>query len=257
MALGVGALFMPPSSPATAQDSQASEATTDLPNLTEAQVERIVRDYLLTNPEIIEQALATLQLKREREEMLRAQKAITDQRELLFNNQLAPVVGNPDGEVEMVHLFYYQCGFCKGMAADLAAELGENGRVRAKFKEFPILGPASVLASRVAMAADRQGKYWDVHQALMSSRQRLSEPVIMAIAQNAGVDMEQLRQDMNDPLFMIHLQENRRMAESLGITGTPGFVIGREIFRGSMTPERLNAAIDQAEPIAIRDDERG
>ncbi|MBV6632369.1 MAG: thioredoxin domain-containing protein [Alphaproteobacteria bacterium] len=252
--MGLGWSLLPKTNLASAQDSDGAEA---LPALTEEQVEGIVRDYLLENPEIIERAMANLQAKREREAALRAQQAIVEQRELLFNNALDPVVGNPEGDVEMVHFFDYQCGFCKGMAQDLANTLEESGRVRAKFKEFPILGPESVIASRVAMAADRQGKYWEVHQALMNNRGRLSEPLIMALAQNAGVDMEKLRVDMNDPIILIHLQENRRMAERLGITGTPGFVIGQQIYRGSMSPTRLNEAIDLAAPSDQTDDQRG
>ena len=259
-AIMVAGLWATASQPVIAQGVSEDDP---LPRLSREQVEWIVRNYLLENPEIIEQAMTALEEKRRIEAAQAAQNTLKNNAELIFRDPMDPTIGNPEGTVDMVHFFDYQCGFCKNMARDLAQTLQPDGRVRAQFKEFPILGPASVVAARAAMAAERQGMYWDMHQALMNNRGRLSENRIFALAQGIGLDMQQLRRDMNDPAITQHLEKNRALANRLGIDGTPGFVIGSQIYPTSLSPENLRIAIDQAEaerekaPSEVTTDSRG
>jgi len=242
-----GALVMP-ALPAFAEEgTKPEELDFELPPMTREHVEWIVRDYLLSNPEVLEEAYSVLQERREREAKLRMDKALTLNADAYFNDPADPLIGNPDGTVNLVEFFDYQCGYCKSMAYDLDRRLTPDGKIRAKFKEFPILGPESVTAARAALAAEKQGKYWELHQALMNNHQRLSENRIFALAESVGLNIPKLRKDMDDPSIDNILQRNRKLADDLGITGTPGFVIGTDIYRGSMAPNVLDAAIEKAE----------
>jgi len=224
----------------------AQGTTTDLPPLSREQVEWIVREYLLNNPEVIEHSMAVLAERRAKDAEARAQRTVVEKSDALFNDDMDPLVGNPNGPVEMVHFFDYQCGYCKSMGPDLSRILTADGEVRAKFKEFPILGPASVIAARAAMAADKQDRYWDMHQALMGNRIRLTESRIFTIAQNLGLDVERLRHDMEDPAIDQQFAKNRQLASELGINGTPGFVIGEQIYPTSLQTNALRDAISKA-----------
>ena len=244
-------------------NAQNADDSDPLPPVSREQIEWVIQEYLLNNPEIIERAMAVLEERRSIEAARAARDLLEHNAETVFNDPMDPTIGNPDGSIQMVHFFDYQCGFCKSMAANLADTLTPDGRVRAQFKELPILGPESVVAAQAAMAADRQDKYWEMHQALMNNRGRLSENRIFAIAQTLGLDMTRLRQDMRDPAITAHLEKNRALAGQLGIQGTPGFVIGRDIYATSLSPENLRRALDHAErnqetsPVDADDDSRG
>ena len=226
--------------------ASAQSPDDELPRLSREQVEWIVRDYLLNNPEVIEQSMAVLEERRAAKAADQARKTLTEQADDLFYDQMDPEIGNPDGPVQMVHFFDYQCGYCKSMSRNLDLTLTADGDVRAKFKEFPILGPASVVAARAALAADKQGEYWAMHQALMGNRNRLTETRVFTIARDLGLDVSKLRDDMKDPAIDQQFAKNRRLAAQLGINGTPGFVIGNYVYPTSMQPEVLQEAIDRA-----------
>ena len=237
-------LAVAPSSLVTAQDASEDDP---LPPVSREQIEWVIENYLFENPEVIERALSVLEDRRAAEAARVVQDTLENNADVVYNDPMDPTLGNPEGTVDMVHFFDYQCGFCKSMANDLAMTLTPDGRVRAKFKEFPILGPASVVAARAALAADKQGEYWAMHQALMGNRGRLSEVRIFAIAQTLGLDVTRLREDMQDPAIDKQLEKNSQLAERLGIQGTPGFVIGRQVYATSLSPENLRRALDAAE----------
>lgn len=241
-----GMLLMAQFTLAPVASAQGPSPDDELPRLSREQVEWIVREYLLNNPEVIEQGMSVLQERREREAAEQARKALTDRADELFNDDMDPLVGNPDGPVQMVHFFDYQCGYCKSMSKNLGDTLTADGDVRAKFKEFPILGQISVVAARAALAAEKQGQYMDFHQALMANRGRLTETRIFSIAQNLGLDVARLRLDMKDPAIDEQFLKNRQLAAQLGITGTPGFVIGDQIYPTSMQPDVLRRVLDDA-----------
>ena len=183
-------------------------------------IETIVRDYLLKNPEIIEEAIGLLRTKRQTEMLARVQAAIRENDEALRAHPMSPVSGNAHGDVTLVEFFDYQCGYCKRALGTMEALLDTDADVRVVWKEFPILGPVSSIAARAAMAADRQDRYLPFHLALMRAPE-LTEEKVFEIAGETGLDIERLRRDMEDPTIDAYLEETRALARELGIEGTP------------------------------------
>jgi len=145
--------------------------------------------------------------------------------------------------VTLVEFFDYQCGYCKAVHADVRRLLDTDGKVRLVYKEFPILGPASVTASRAALAAQRQGKYDALHVALMENRGQLDDDKIYRIAGSVGLNVDQLKKDMQAPEINDVLQRNLRLASELNIRGTPAFVVGDQIIPGAVSLDKLKELI--------------
>ena len=208
-----------------------------------AAIEQIVREYLLAHPEILVEALTAYQEKQEAEQANAQRQALVSRQDELFKNPTSPVAGNPQGDVTLVEFFDYQCGYCKSVHADVRRLLDQDGKVRLVLKEFPILGPASLTASRAALAAQKQGKYDAMHNALMENRGQLDDDKIMRIAGSVGLDVERLKKDMQAPEIQDALQRNLRLAGELNIRGTPAFVIGDQIVPGAVSLERLKEMV--------------
>ena len=214
--------------------------------LDRAGVEKIIQEHLLANPELVERALMVLQERRDREASVRSRAAIAENREALLGHPLSPVSGNPGGDVTVVEFFDYLCGFCKRSLKPVVDLLESDARVRVVWKELPVLGPVSDFAARASMAADRQGRYHDFHVALMGAPERLTEASVMRIARETGLDAEKLRRDMADPAIAEYIGETRRLAQTLGIRGTPAFVIGGDLVRGAVDGPRLKQLVAEA-----------
>jgi protein-disulfide isomerase len=155
-------------------------------------------------------------------------------------------VGSARGDVTLIEFFDYNCPYCRKVAPDLWALPGADPGLRLVFKEFAILGPSSDFAARVALAAQKQGRYLPVHQALMRAEQPLTEDKVLQAAAGAGADVARLKRDMADPSIEAELTRTRALAETLGITGTPGFVIGDALIPGAVDRSALQAAIADA-----------
>lgn len=215
------------------------------PVLTQEQIETIVHDYLLKNPGILREASDLLQ----REDMERAQKQAAAAVGMMSKDLLSvadsPVAGNPEGDVTVVEFFDYHCGYCKRVAPALKELLASDPRIRLIYKQLPILGPDSIVAARAALAANRQGKYQDFHDALFAA-DSLAEPAIMALAARQGLDVERLRADMNDPQINAELEKNVAMSTPLGINGTPGFVVGNTVAPGALDLDGLRQMVAAA-----------
>jgi protein-disulfide isomerase len=209
------------------------------------QVEKIVRDYLLREPEIIYQALEELQRRQAEAAAERQRTAVAANRVQLFDRAGDPVAGNPVGDVTVVEFFDYQCQYCRRVVPSLQALLAEDQDLKVVFKEFPILGEASVTAARAALAAREQDRYLPFHFALMSARD-LSLGTIMALARSVGLDTERLASDMESPAIEAQLQANLTLARELGIEGTPAFVVGDELIPGAVDKARLAQLIEEA-----------
>ncbi len=211
-------------------------------------LEQSIHDYLLNHPDVIIEVLDILRATQASSETEQAQQTLADQRQTIFNDPTSPVGGNPDGDVTIVEFFDYFCGYCKRVMPDLIAVMDDDTGIRFVYKEFPILGPDSVVAARVALAAHRQApeKYEALHVALMSSRPRLNEASALLIAGEFGYDVERLRDDMDSPEIDRILGHNNALAEQLGIRGTPGFVIGNQVIGGAIDMETLLLLIAQA-----------
>jgi protein-disulfide isomerase len=209
-------------------------------------IRKIVRDYLLEHPEVLEEAMIILNSKRLAEERARARAAIGEHRGTLLSHSMSPVSGNPNGDVTLVEFFDYACGYCKRSLAAVLDLLRSDGQLRVVWKDLPVLGAASHFAARVSMAAERQGRYLEFHEALMGSRDGLSEDAVLAIAGRIGLDVERLRRDMADPAIKAYLDETHGLARELGINGTPAFVIGDTLVPGAVGAARLKELIAEA-----------
>lgn len=168
------------------------------------------------------------------------------QRKELLDDPDSVVGGNPEGNVTVVEFFDYRCGYCKVVASRLVSLLKEDGNIRFIYKEFPILGPASQIAARAALAAAKQEKYVAFHDALMAVHGPLNENKIFDIATRVGMNLRQLRQDMASPEIDAALRRTKKLARSLNIRGTPAFVIGDAVIPGAIRLVELKAFVEWA-----------
>lgn len=202
------------------------------------EMEKIVREYILANPEIIEEALIALTEREKQNEAVVVRAAIADNWDRLYSVASDYAVGPADAPVTVVEFFDYRCGFCK-RSAHWAAELPAafNGQVRVVFKELPIFGGVSESAAKAALAAGRQGKYVEMHLALMDikSNNDLTEQKIDEIARGLGVDVTRMRADMVSSAVIQQLAEMESLGRALRISGTPAFFIGNEYVAGADT----------------------
>jgi protein-disulfide isomerase len=213
--------------------------------LSAEQIEKIVHDYLLREPEVVYQALQELQRRQEAAKAEHQKAAVAANHAQLFEHADDPVGGNPDGDVTVVEFFDYQCAYCRRVMPSLQAQLREDKKLKIVFKDFPILGEDSVTAARAALAARKQGLYAPFHFALMAASD-LSLDGIMAVARSVGIDTERLAADMNAPDVNAQIQANYKLASKLGIEGTPAFVIGDELIPGALDKTRLAELIQEA-----------
>ena len=207
------------------------------------ELEKAIRQYLLDNPEVIVEALEKYEMRQRDARANAAKTALSVHRKLLFDHPMTPVSGGKNADVTVVEFFDYQCGFCKQSLEPMLALLREDRKVRVVWKEFPILGPTSEFAARAAMAAERQGKYIEFHTKVMGARGQLTAPKILRIAGRIGLNVEKLKKDMADPEITKYLADTARLAQALGITGTPGFVIGDKVVAGAIGKARMQQLI--------------
>jgi protein-disulfide isomerase len=227
----------------TAQQSEPIPGTSEKPVELD-EFEQRVRDFLLDHPEVIIEAMQRLQERQRAAEAESLRRTIAARRDEIFNDPSAPVGGNPSGDVTVVEFFDYNCHYCRRVAPTLAEVEESDADLRIVYKEFPILGPGSRFAARAALAAQQQGTYRTFHTALMQVQEQLNEDQVMKIAQAVGLNIGRLRQDMQDAEIEDAIARNLQLAEALGITGTPSFVIGDQIVPGAIdrsTLERLIA----------------
>ncbi len=214
------------------------------------EVESVIRDYLLKNPELLEEVMRELEKKQSVAEAEKAKSAIKEHAEILFNSPRQVTLGNPKGDVTMVEFFDYNCGYCKRALSDMLDLMKKDPKLRVVLKEFPVLGQQSVEAAQVAIALgmqDKSGKkYLEFHQKLLSGRGTIDKARAMAVAREVGADMTRLEKDMAGPEIKATLEESFRLAEPLGINGTPSYVIGNEVMVGAVGAETLGEKINTA-----------
>ena len=208
-------------------------------------VEQVVEQYIRAHPEVIEQTLQALQAKREAQERERVRNLIATKQAELLNDPNSPVSGNLEGDVTVVEFFDYRCGYCKRVAGAVTQLQQDDPNVRVVYKDYPILGEASVLAARAALASKAQGKHVAFHEALLASKNELTQETIFNIATAVGLDKERLNTDMQNPTLQEVIEGNRALARELGINGTPGFIIGTELVPGALELKDLKNLIRQ------------
>ncbi|WP_232830327.1 DsbA family protein [Oceanicella sp. SM1341] len=247
MALALGLTALPVATlPAAAQDSGAQ---TGVPGLDRDALRAEIRAYLLDNPEVIYEAIQELEKRRKAASATAEQTMVRDNATALFDDGFSNVDGNPEGTLTLVEFFDYRCGYCKRAHDDILKLVAEDGDIRFIRKEFPILGPDSLLASRAAIAAQLQGDeevYLDFSNAMMEFGGPLTETTIDRLAERAGVDVEKMHAEMESDEVNRRIQANHDLAQALQIGGTPTFVIGEKLVRGYLPYEEMAQAIDEA-----------
>lgn len=219
-------------------------AQTPAPQRTE--IEKIVREYLLANPELLAEMQGELE-RRQTERLRTAQReALKEEQEKLLRSPNAAVVGNPNGDVTMVEFMDYNCGFCKRSVGDLQAMLKADPKLRIVLKIFPVLGPDSLEAGQIALAVQNQlkgDKFWNFHTQLMETRGRVGRERALEVARASGVDMGRLERDMASPAIRQTLEGTMELADKLSLTGTPAYVIGDEVVFGAVGRPTLSRSV--------------
>ncbi|QIE54561.1 DsbA family protein [Pikeienuella piscinae] len=213
-----------------------------------AEIDAMIRAYILENPEILVEAMQVLEKRHQDQTSSADRDKIAASRDAIFDDGFSHVVGNPEGDVTVVEFLDYRCPYCKRAHESVEALLEADSNVRVIVKEFPILGPESTFASRVAMAAMMQSStiYEDLNDAMMEHKGNLDEATVFALAKDAGADIDRLREDMQSPEIAENIRRTYALARELEINGTPGFIIGDQILRGYAPYEQLHEMVEAA-----------
>ena len=204
-------------------------------------IEAIIKDYLLNNPEVMVEIQTSLESKMEKIQAEKMQVSITENAKELFQSTTAPIAGNPKGDVTVIEFFDYNCGYCKKAFPDLAAVVQQDKNVKIILKEFPILSKGSEEAAKVALAARMQGKYWEFHRALLEAPGQANEAAALKVAEKVGLDLARLKKDMASAEVKKEIDDTRKLAQKMGIQGTPHFLVGDRVIPGA--PEDLTNRI--------------
>ena len=210
-------------------------------------IEKIVHDYLLSNPEIIKDAIEELEKRQKVAEAASREKVVNEENDKLVNSSNQAVVGNPNGDVTLVEFFDYNCGYCKQSLAAVAKLIEGDPKLRVVLKDFPILGPDSVETAQIATALRYQfkdAKFWEFHKKLLSTRGHIGKAQALAAAKEVGADMAQLEKDLARPEISASLKEVATLAEELHFDGTPAWVVGKEAFVGGVPYAQIKNRID-------------
>jgi protein-disulfide isomerase len=206
-------------------------------------IDQQISQYLKAHPDEVLAALKLAQANAQQQQRAEAQQSLEQKQDQIFNNPADPVIGNAQGDVTVVEFFDYRCPYCKRVTDSLMTLLKDDPNVRLVFKELPILGPESVVAARIALAAHRQGKYEQVHTAFMAHKGSFEEAALLELAGSVGVDPAKLAADMADPAIQGQLQANDSLAGALGITGTPGFLFGKQLVPGAVSLDDMKKLV--------------
>jgi protein-disulfide isomerase len=212
------------------------------------EIEQIVREYLVSHPEVLQEAMTELEKRQSVAEAEKHQAAVKDNAKALFSSPRGVVLGNAQGSVTMVEFFDYNCGYCKRAMDDMLTLLKTDPNLKVVLKEFPVLGPGSVEAAKVAVAVrmqDKSGKkYLEFHQKLLGGRGQADQAHALAAAKDSGLDMGRLEKDLASDEVKSTINENFKLAESLGLNGTPSYVIGKDVVIGAVGLDALKEKIN-------------
>jgi protein-disulfide isomerase len=218
------------------------------------EIERIIKDYLMQHPEVLQDVMAELEKKQQFADAEKGKVAVKENKDLLLSSPRQVTLGNPQGDVTLVEFFDYNCGYCKRALSDLMGLMKADPKLRVVLKEFPVLGPGSVEAAQVAAAVrmqDRGGKkYLDFHQKLLGGRGQVDRARALAVAKEVGMDMSRLEKDMASEEVRAQLQESMQLADKLGLNGTPSYVVGPNVVIGAVGYDALKEKIESARACA-------
>ena len=213
-------------------------------------IEKIVRDYLIAHPEVLQEAMAELEKRQAAAEEEKHKVAVKEHEKLLFSSPDQVTLGNPNGNVTFVEFFDYNCGYCQRAMSDMLTLMKSDSKLKIVLKEFPVLGPGSIEAAHVAVALRMQDptgkKYLEFHTKLLGGRGQADGARALAIAKEIGLDMAQLQKDMAGPEVEKTLQQDFKLAEALGLNGTPSYVIGDKVIVGAVGLDALKEKVNGA-----------
>ena len=208
-------------------------------------IQAIVRSYLIAHPEVLEEAMNELNKRQAAEEAAKHEAAIGQNADSIFNSPHGVVLGNKDGDVAFVEFFDYNCGYCKRAMADMLDLLKSDPKLKIVLKEFPVLSEGSVEAAKVAVAVRMQDpkKYLDFHTRLLGGRGPVDKARALAAAKDVGLDVARIEKDLANPEVRATIEENMKLAEDMGLNGTPSYVIGKQVVIGAVGLEALKEKI--------------
>ncbi|UYO00424.1 MAG: DsbA family protein [Devosia sp.] len=223
----------------------AEPDVTETAEIDPAVLNPMIETYLMSDPKLLQRMSVALDDTLRTEEQERAQSAIAEFRSAIYDADDHVILGNPEGDVTLVEFFDYNCGYCRSALPDLATLLAEDPNLKVILKEFPILSAESVDAARVAvLVGEEEGiDYWAFHEALFTSRAQVDKEVALAAAADLGLSRVSLELRMQEPEVSETIQNSYKIAQALGITGTPTYIIGNEIIPGAIGADDLRARI--------------
>jgi protein-disulfide isomerase len=233
-------LTMPGANPARAQSFSPDHR---------GQIEQIIREYLLSHPEVLQEAMAELEKRQTLAEAEKHREGVKQHADMIFSSPRQITLGNPQGDVTLVEFFDYNCGYCKRAMVDMMDLVKADPKLKFVLKEFPVLGEASTQAAQVAVAVrmqDKSGgkKYLEFHQKLLGGRGQADKARALAVAKEIGLDMTRLEKDMASEEVKITLQESFKLAEALGLNGTPSYVVGTDVVIGAVGLDALKERVN-------------
>jgi protein-disulfide isomerase len=214
-----------------------------------SEIEKIIRDYLVRNPEVLQEVMQEMERRQAAAEAEKHQEAIKSLSGLIFNSPRQVVIGNPKGDVTLVEFYDYNCAFCRRALADKIELMKTDPNLRIVLKDFPVLGEGSTAAAQVANAVriqDKTGgrKYFEFHQKMFNSRGQVDRARALAVVREIGFDVARVEKDMNTPEVKQSLEEVFKLAEALNINGTPTYVVGNQVVVGAVGLEKLREAVN-------------
>src|ERR1700710_2335739 len=213
-------------------------------------IETIVRSYLIAHPEVLEEAMAELSKRQSAAEAEKHEASVAKNADVIFSSPRGVTLGNKDGDVTFVEFFDYNCGYCKRAMSDMLDLMKSDPKLKVVLKEFPVLSQGSVEAAQVAVAVRMQDstgkKYLDFHQKLLRGRGPADKARALAAAKEAGLDTARIEKDIGSPEVRATIEENFKLAESMGMNGTPSYVIGKQVVVGAVGLDGLKEKIGLA-----------
>jgi protein-disulfide isomerase len=215
------------------------------------EIEKIIKEYLVSHPEVLQEAMSEFEKRQSAAELEKQVAGVKQNKEVLFNSTHQVTLGNPKGDVTMVEFFDYNCGYCKKALGDMLTLLKSDPNLKVVLKEYPVLGPGSLEAAQVAVAArmqDKTGgkKYLDFHQRLLGGHGAADKARALAAAKDAGFDMARLEKDMASDEVRETLKETMKVADAIGLNGTPSYIIGSDVVIGAQGYDVLKEKVDAA-----------
>ena len=208
-------------------------------------IEDMIYEYIMENPEIILESVDNLRKKMEASS-IESDNFLKDEFDTFANDNNIPNFGDPNAKVIIIEFVDYNCGYCKKSLDAITRLLNSDLSLKVSFRDYPILSASSKFAAKAALAAKKQGKYFELHSELLNVKGNLSEEKILEMAKNIDIDVAKLKIDMEDPEIAVIIQNNENLAKKLNIRGTPTFIINGKLYAGALEFDKLRALIDKA-----------